>query len=82
MITIERIALAGIVALLTWVTLTVQSLAVDVAVMKSIQVSGVSQTEFVAFTARATQNYENHQVWLTRLSDRVNTLELKEREMK
>lgn len=76
MITIERLALGGIAALLAWITVTVQTLAVDIAVLKNTSVSAVSQTEFVSFSASTSSKISNHNVWLGRLSDRVNALEV------
>lgn len=75
MITIERLALAGIGALLAWITVTVQALAVDIAVLKNNTLSSVSQREFITFSTDTATKLENHQVWLTRLSERVNNLE-------
>jgi hypothetical protein len=78
MITIERLALGGIAALLGWVTITVQTLAVDIAVLKNITVSTVSQSEFITFSSATSSKLESYSVWLSRLSDRINSLETKE----
>lgn len=75
MITIERLALGGIAALLGWITVTVQALAVDIAVLKNSTVSAVPQSEFVSFSSATSAKIENHALWLARLSDRINKLE-------
>lgn len=80
MITIERLALGGIGALLAWITVTVQALAVDIAVLKNISVSAVSQSEFITFSSSTGAKLENHSVWLGRLSDRINKLETSKEE--
>lgn len=73
--TLERIALAVLMALMGWVTLTVQQLSVQVAVLSSIGERSVSVTEFTAFYHQTQSKLDSHQVWLTRLSDRINKLE-------
>lgn len=76
--TLERIALTAMTALLAWVTFTVQSLAVDIAVLKNVAVTAVSQSEFIRVTSKQEAQLVSHTTWLTRLSERLNALETRE----
>jgi hypothetical protein len=70
-VTFERAAISAMGAICAWIAISVQGLTVDVAVLKT-------QAFDTAFPTKVETRLDNHQVWLGRLSDRINALETKE----
>jgi len=88
-LTVERLALAAVVALLSWNVYTTNQLTIAQAVTTA-QVQAVyeqigntsrnlvSRADFLVLAAEMRTETERFETWLGRLSDRVNALETKD----